>query len=361
MGAMTPDAAAVRRTWSSHPRLALALRAAIAAALAWFVAHLVPGPVADYPYYAPLGAVIATTSSLAGSVRESLQAVASITLGAAIAMSVAAVSPSDFAPLTVAVVVLVGVFLAGWPRLGSMGSWVATASLFVLILGRGDPVGFIGAYTGLTLVGAAVGIAVSWAWPPLPLTPAQMALDAVRRTLTRQIEDLADGVDRDQPPDPEEWAGRRRRLDPLLRRMRDSVQDATDAQMWNRRTAHYRDRIERQDRQARALERAALLVEDLSIFVSEEHHAGLEKVALGPELRPLAAEALRRLAAVCAEVRGTTEHTEDVPRATAAIAELEHAVHEAQGRGENTDTAATLVVTLRRCLQAVTDPPRRLR
>ena len=65
---------------------------------------------------------------------------------------------------------------------------VVSVGAFVLILGRGDPVGFIGAYTGLTLVGAAVGIAVSWAWPPLPLTPAQMALDAPEADRTRSVE-----------------------------------------------------------------------------------------------------------------------------------------------------------------------------
>ena len=54
------------RTWARHPRYGLAAKAALAASLAWAVVQLVPGPASAYPYYAPLGAVIATSTTLAG-------------------------------------------------------------------------------------------------------------------------------------------------------------------------------------------------------------------------------------------------------------------------------------------------------
>jgi len=108
---------AARRTWARHPQLALACRAAVAATLAWLVASVIPGPAAEYPYYAPLGAVIATSTTLRGSVLESLQTVAGIVVGAAIALGVSAVMPSTW--LTVSVVVLLGALVAGWRRLGS--------------------------------------------------------------------------------------------------------------------------------------------------------------------------------------------------------------------------------------------------
>src|SRR5690625_3003950 len=75
----------LQRAWHDTPRLGIALRAAIAASLAWAVTSLLPEPLAQYPYYAPFGAVIATTLSLAGSIRESIQAVSSIAIGGLIA------------------------------------------------------------------------------------------------------------------------------------------------------------------------------------------------------------------------------------------------------------------------------------
>src|SRR5690625_1886248 len=79
----------LQRAWHDTPRLGVALRAAIAASVAWAVASLLPEPLAEYPYYAPFGAVIATTLSLAGSIRESIQAVSSIAIGGLIAWLVA--------------------------------------------------------------------------------------------------------------------------------------------------------------------------------------------------------------------------------------------------------------------------------
>ncbi len=152
------------RAWARHPRLGLAGKAAVAAALAWAVARAVPGPAGQYPYYAPLGALLATTTTLAGSARESAQTVAAIVAGAGIALAVDAVAPAEL--VGIAVVVAAGVLLAGWERLGSARSWVPTAALFVLIIGGRDPVGYVLGYAGLTALGAVVGLAVTAAFPP---------------------------------------------------------------------------------------------------------------------------------------------------------------------------------------------------
>ncbi len=80
-------------TWRAFS--AQSLKAAVAAGLAW-VLVLPLGGVADaYPYYAPLGAVIAVSSTVAGSLRSSLQAVVSIAIGAAIAVGVVALASED--------------------------------------------------------------------------------------------------------------------------------------------------------------------------------------------------------------------------------------------------------------------------
>ncbi|TRW43477.1 FUSC family protein [Georgenia yuyongxinii] len=345
-----------RRVWARNPRLAMAARAAIAAPLAWVVALAIPGPTADYPYYAPLGAVVATTFTLAGSVRESLQAVASIALGATTAFAVGAVT-NQTNPLGIAVVVALGVLLAGWRVLGDMGSWVPTAALFTLIIGGSDPTGYIGAYTGLTLLGALIGVVVNLTFPPLPLAPAQHALTRVRELLAAQLADLADGLERDTPPDAAEWARRRRDLAEPMGAMNDAVVAASEARRWNRRTPHYDIAITRQDRMSSALRRAALVVEDLTATVTEEERADLDTLALGPGLRPPAARAMRALADVLRQVEGRATGTPEVIRAEQAVDQLRLAVTRAGADPSGLLVAASLVVSLRRLLEAVTDPP----
>jgi uncharacterized membrane protein YgaE (UPF0421/DUF939 family) len=214
------------------------VKAALAAALAWHVAGLLPlDPAQQYPYYAPLGAVIATSTTLSGSVRGSIQSVAAIALGAAVALGVSAVLGDGFGAL--AVVVAASVLLAGWRHLGSSGSWTATSALFVLVLGTQDS-GFVVAYTGLTAVGAVLGLAVTAAFPPLPLAPAAEQLRALRDTLAGQLEDLADGLQQEHPPTEDEWRQRTHRIDPVLAQMREAVQQAAEARRGNRRARHHR-------------------------------------------------------------------------------------------------------------------------
>ena len=77
----------VVRAWVRHPRWGMVVKA-VAASLAWALVQLVPGAAGDYPYYAPLGAVVATSATLARSVREATQTVGAIGLGAAVALVV---------------------------------------------------------------------------------------------------------------------------------------------------------------------------------------------------------------------------------------------------------------------------------
>ncbi|MDD9206493.1 FUSC family protein, partial [Georgenia sp. 10Sc9-8] len=102
----------LRRTWSRHPRMAMAVRAALAAAIAWFVARNLPDPAGDYPYYAPMGAVIATSTTLASSVREALRSVAAITLGGIVA-TLAHFLGNESNPLVLAAAVAAAVMVGG--------------------------------------------------------------------------------------------------------------------------------------------------------------------------------------------------------------------------------------------------------
>ncbi|GHE13433.1 FUSC family protein [Klenkia taihuensis] len=341
----------VARTWARHPRWGMALKAAVAASLAWAVAQLVPGSAGDYPYYAPLGAVVATSTTLAGSAREGLQTVAAIAAGAAVALGVDALSYPNV--LTIALVVAAGMAVGGWRVLGAAGSWAPTAALFVLVIGNADPLGYVAGYAGLTLLGALIGLLVTAAFPPLPLAPAQAELERLRRTLAGQLDDLVDGLRQDAPPDEAGWRARMRAIDPVLGDMREAVGQAESARRGNRRARRYAPAVDRQYREARALESVAFLVQDTAELLREHETAaaGWADVALGPRLRPPTTTAI----AAVADLLRTRDDPDAARTAADAVEDLAGSVRAEQGRtGHDLFVAGSLVTTLRRSLTALT-------
>ncbi len=348
------------RTWARHPRWGLAVKAALAASLAWAVVQLVPDAAGEYPYYAPLGAVIATCTTLAGSARESMQTVGAISLGAGVALGIDALAYPNVA--TVAVVVALGVLLAGWSVLGGSGSWVATAALFTLIIGNADPFGYVAGYAGLTLLGALIGLGITAVFPPLPMAPAQAQLAQLRDLLAEQLDDLADGLRQETLPDGAQWRGRMRAIDPVLTRMRTAVQLSDEARRGNRRARRHADDAQQLYEHARALESLAFLVADVTELVRENEHAELDfdEIAMGPTLRPATAEALARLADVLRSVADDAIG-DDVVGDPVVVAAARAAVEGLAGRirdersahGQDLFVAGSVVTTLRRCLTAV--------
>nr|WP_277818585.1 aromatic acid exporter family protein [Cellulosimicrobium arenosum] len=277
-----------------HPQWSIAAKGAVAAALAWYVGLLAPEPFSDYPYYAPLGAVVASTSTLVRSVRESVQATVAILLGAAIARLVDLVLVPG--ALSIAVVVGLALLVSGWARLGDMGFWAVTSALFVLIIGNTDKFGFVGAYAGLVAVGALVGVLVNLAIPPLPLLPSEVAMDRLRDTLAAQADDLAEGLEQNSPPSREEWEERRQAVDATLGQARVAVARTREATRANPRARRYREWARAQVRRGRALDESADVTDTLVRLVAEWENAGRDDLALGPHLRPDAARALRAYA-----------------------------------------------------------------
>lgn len=343
---------AARRTWARHPRIGTAVKAALAAALAWSLVQLLPGPAADYPYYAPLGALLATTTSLRGSVRESAQTVAAVTVGAAVGVSALLLDAPTI--VTIPLVIGVGVLLAGWDQLSGARSWVPTAALFVLIFGNRDPVDYVLGYVGLILFGAVIGIVVTATLPQLPLAPAETQLGRLRDVLATQLDDLADALRQEHPPTQDEWRTRIHTIDPVLAQMRSAVQESDEARRGNPRARRHRQEVARQYAQARALERLTLLVEEMTQLLAETERAEQDTVALGPALRPPAALALSRLATVLRSVEGASAEPDPTREAYDAVHGLAGALRHARRQtDDDLFTASSLLVGIRQALAAV--------
>jgi hypothetical protein len=344
----------LRRAWLLHPRWSLAVRGAVAAALAWAVGMLAPAPLSEFPYYAPLGAVVATTSTLVRSVRESLQTVGALLLGAAVAVGTDAVLAPD--ALSVAVVVGLALLCGGWRVLGDKGAWVANSAIFVLVLGQGDSTQYIGAYAGLVVVGALIGIAVNFLLPPLPLTPSDAALDDLRDALVEQVDDLADWLEHRGPLEPGEWERRRRALWPTVEGARRAVARTHEARRGNLRARRHGQRVTTLARRADVVVTSAEVVDELVRLLVGWESEGREHVALGPDLRPQLATALRAFVAALQapgydDLRAAAEGPDPSPEEQFgdAVDELRDEVRHARATsGDDHLVASAILVVLRR-------------
>ncbi len=342
--------------FSANPQMGLAAKSALGAGLAWLLVQPMPGVADDYPYYAPLGAVVAVSTTVSGSARTAMQSLASIGLGAALG-AVAGVTPL---PMVVGLVVVVAVagLLAGWRRLGVSGSWVPVSALFVLVLGGGDPGYYLVGYIGLMSLGMVVGTAVNLALPQTVLTPAGAAEHRLRVALADQLDDLADGLLAEQAPDATDWRTRRRELGPLAREARILVDRAMESRQGNWRARTRQEQAHRAYDAARALQRLASLVEELFELVSDRESSEREAVALGPTLRPATARALQATAAVVRDPVAPGSSADELdPRlqeAAGCVAELARVVRRTSSdTGPGMWTAATVVTTLERVLAAL--------
>ncbi len=273
-----------------HPRTSMAFKAAVAATIAWLIAQRLPGPAQEYPYYAPLGAVTAMYPTAVSSFRESLQGVASILLGASLAVVVDAVLGGG--PLLIAIVVGLGTVLAGARWLGDQRAYVPTAALFVLIIGSGDDVGYAAAFAGLFLLGAAVSVGLNLLLPSLSLPRVDAALDGLRAGLAVRLRSLADQLEADPSEEPGPALPRTPAVS-ALDAARDAVHQAQEATHGNLRARRWPDAVPSRVAAYQALERVAFLVDDLHGLLDGVWH---ENPGHAPEaLRHPAAAALRAL------------------------------------------------------------------
>ncbi|MGY1635362.1 aromatic acid exporter family protein [Geodermatophilus sp. SYSU D00742] len=274
------------------------VRAAVAAGLAWQVAVLLPSDLAEYAYYAPLGAIIAVHPTIADAASASWRTVLAILLGLGLAVAVHELTAGLPEALVLALLVALAVGLERWSLLGSNASWVSVAAVFMLTVGAGDPADFVAAYAGLVLLGAAVGVLVTALFPPLNLTPARRAVDATRALLAEHLSATAAELRAGRSPTLEEELRRATARDAVLGRMREAARTVERAQRANARARRWQDARMRIQEQARALERVAVLLDDVTVLLAEyePHRRGGERPDLGTAVR--IADALEGVAGV---------------------------------------------------------------
>lgn len=171
--------------------LLLALKAALASGLAFWLGSLLPEPVDQYKYYAALGAFTVVGLAVADSVKESLQVFGAVAVGVTVALVVQALSFAN--PVTVAVTIAAGVLLGASRFFGVQRTWAPLAGLFVLATGGPDPEPMAVGYVVQVPLGALIGILVNALFfPPLGDDDLEPAAAEVQRLLADQMHSYAE-------------------------------------------------------------------------------------------------------------------------------------------------------------------------
>ena len=311
----------LREPWAQR-----GVRAALAAALAWQVAVLLPPGLSQYAYYAPLGAVIAVHPTVADSAAAAWRTVVAILLGFGLAVVVHGLTTAVPETLTIALIVVLAVGIEQWRTLREQASWVSFAAVLMLTVGTsGDPARYALAYAGLTLLGGAIGVLVTTVlFPPLQLTTAVRAIAETRALLARHLCDIAVGLRRGDEPAAEDWGRRGQELATALDRMRTAEGLVERARRANPRARRWGGSATRVREQSRALDRVAVLVDDLTTIVVElrPHRRGIDR--LGGGTGSVLADALEGLARVVRAPQGGegSERAAAIGTAEAALQRL---------------------------------------
>lgn len=328
------------RSSGTQPRLLHAAKAAAAAALAWVVARHVPGVASDYPYYAPLGAVVAMQTTVFAGLRSGVQTLVGIALGIAVAAFTMWVG--DPGVLAVALAVGVGVLVGGFRILGEGSSWVSTAALFVLLVGGAHAEGYSLGYLVQMAVGVVVGLLVNFlVFPPLRFWDAERRIDQVNGVLAEHLDGLADVLEQGER-DERAWDRAQDRLDRAIADVRSRVSIAQESRRINPRGAlrGSRARLQHDGSRFRALERVAWYTTDLTELVAR---SGPVSSNLGRPDEAFTEPLTTAIRQVAAMVRG--DHPPE--EGDRAISELEEALDASRENPSDVAVTSSALVSLR--------------
>lgn len=333
----------------------LALKSALAAGIAWFLAGLMPGVVAEYPWYAPVGAIVAMTPTVAQSLGAGLRTIAGVAVGAGVAF--VGIWLSEPGVLTVPLIVGAAVLLGSFRVFGVGGSWVPLAALFVMLTSDGDPAGFTIGYLLQLLVGVVVGAVVNVAvFPPLYLAGASRQLREVKSLLADDLEAIGEELSHERAGD-ERWDDRRDSLHATIRVVDDSVRQARESTRANVRARGRRHDLEFSASRLRSLQQAALHTSELIDVLGRRSPVA---TALGGVAEPVRVDFADATRAVSAVVRvdapnGSAESGAAMREADEQIARLGERI---QRYSEGSALSVSLSTTALTALQGIVESQR---
>ena len=271
----------------------------LAVGLAWAIAPHMPGVTDDYPYYAPLGALVSMYPTLMGSAKSSLQTLFGLVTGIALAtLIVVTVGPTWW---SIPLVVGLGVLVSGTGWFGVGREYVPMAALFVLIIGGQNADDYSLGYLTQMAVGVVVGLAVNMLLAPAPLTAAAAAkIDAFRAQLGDHLHDIGFAVSESWPPEHETWADDAASLAETTSSLRMALAQADESRRGNPRARGHRADTGHIHEELARLDRVAHLIRDISDAVADTIWDRPGALALDPALPEPLSDACHAVAEVTA-------------------------------------------------------------
>jgi hypothetical protein len=329
-------------------RLLLALKAAIAAGLAWPAAQLLPGSVDEYSYYAPLGALISMMPTLMGSLRASLQTTIGLALGIGLAWAVLETPlPARF---SVPIAVGIGVVLGGLRGLGAGRDYVPIAALFVLVIGGSQAGDYSLGYLIQMGVGMAIGVLVNLVIvPPLYLRDSAAEIGALRTAVAATLNEIGSALTEPPSADHAAWLRRAGSLEDAIRSAEPVIEDAGESRRANPRARWHSYDMQEDFDDLQALARLASHTRDLGEVVSATLWSEPVAAVLPEHLRQRLRDSIDRVADLVLAWDSADGEEEALHRAEAAVGQLDDSGE--QAAPGNVGPAATF--TLQRMLVLV--------
>lgn len=226
------------KQYAGHERdvVSFLTKAAIAAVVAWFLANNLLGwPEATF---APFSAVLLMQSTVYSSVLNSARYTAAMVVGVAVSGVIYLVVGENLGTFTL--LMLAGLGIGRWRRLGAQGQQVPTAAAFTYGAIISSGLSMVGQIVWTVLIGAGVGVTVNlFLAPPMRYRTAESGVGALSESMHSLLSDMATGL-RESASDPEEertsdWLYRARRMDETVTKARSAVQQADESVRFNPR------------------------------------------------------------------------------------------------------------------------------
>ena len=341
------------KTALAHPRLLQAVKTAVAVAIAWKLAPLLPGVANDYPYYAPLGVIVASFPTLMGSLKNAAQTLAGLVIG--IGLAAAVIIFSEPSVLTVSLVVGIGILFGGIRQLGAGRDYVPIAGLFVLIVGGPNADGYSIGYVSQMSLGIVVGLAVNLlVAPPLRVSAAMKELSGLRNALGLHLGSLADALDGRWPPEEGEWSKQGATLARTSTAVRRALAEADESRRINPRARIRPHDLSTDYDDLAALENATFYVRDLTDVLAGAAWGTPVPVELPDVLRPPLSAAVRATAALVSEWDNGEPSLDTLTTAEEAAAAVTLAIHDHRELGaEGIVAASAAALDITRMLAAL--------